>query len=104
MASQGGSVEWFRFWLQDYEDPDHAKAHNNRKPNQSGRDDDMLRFSAMSAIRLDSVHSISIDPDVIATTLRVLQHFGAHECEGLVLWIGEIAHSHARITRAVVPD
>jgi hypothetical protein len=25
MASQGGSVDWFRFWLQDYEDPDPAK-------------------------------------------------------------------------------
>ncbi len=25
MASQGGSVDWFRFWLQDYEDPDLAK-------------------------------------------------------------------------------
>jgi dipeptidyl aminopeptidase/acylaminoacyl peptidase len=37
MASQGGSVDWFRFWLQDYEDPDPAKAeqyarwHNLRK-------------------------------------------------------------------------
>jgi dipeptidyl aminopeptidase/acylaminoacyl peptidase len=27
MASQGGSVDWFRFWLQDYEDP---------RPRQSG--------------------------------------------------------------------
>jgi dipeptidyl aminopeptidase/acylaminoacyl peptidase len=26
MASQGGSVDWFRFWLQDYEDPAPAKA------------------------------------------------------------------------------
>jgi poly(3-hydroxybutyrate) depolymerase len=26
MASQGGSVDWFRFWLQDYEDPHPAKA------------------------------------------------------------------------------
>jgi dipeptidyl aminopeptidase/acylaminoacyl peptidase len=26
VASQGGSVDWFRFWLQDYEDPDPAKA------------------------------------------------------------------------------
>jgi len=26
LASQGGSVDWFRFWLQDYEDPDPAKA------------------------------------------------------------------------------
>jgi dipeptidyl aminopeptidase/acylaminoacyl peptidase len=25
MVSQGGSVDWFRFWLQDYEDPDPAK-------------------------------------------------------------------------------
>ena len=25
MASQGGSVDWFRFWLQDYEDPNPAK-------------------------------------------------------------------------------
>jgi len=26
IASQGGTVDWFRFWLQDYEDPDPAKA------------------------------------------------------------------------------
>jgi hypothetical protein len=26
LASQGGSVDWFRFWLQDYEDPASAKA------------------------------------------------------------------------------
>ncbi len=26
LASQGGSVDWFRFWLQNYEDPDPAKA------------------------------------------------------------------------------
>ena len=26
LASQGGAVDWFRFWLQDYEDPDPAKA------------------------------------------------------------------------------
>jgi len=26
LASQGGSVDWFRFWLQDYEDPDPSKA------------------------------------------------------------------------------
>ncbi len=25
MASQGGTVDWFRFWLQDYEDPDPGK-------------------------------------------------------------------------------
>jgi dipeptidyl aminopeptidase/acylaminoacyl peptidase len=26
IASQGGSVDWFRFWLQGYEDPDSAKS------------------------------------------------------------------------------
>ncbi len=26
VASQGGSVDWFRFWLQDYEDPNRRKA------------------------------------------------------------------------------
>jgi dipeptidyl aminopeptidase/acylaminoacyl peptidase len=26
LASQGGSVDWFRFWLQDHEDPNPAKA------------------------------------------------------------------------------
>ena len=26
LASQGGSVDWFRFWLQGYEDPDPTKA------------------------------------------------------------------------------
>jgi len=31
MASQGGSVDWFRFWLQGYEDPDPAKADQYRR-------------------------------------------------------------------------
>ena len=31
MASQGGTVDWFRFWLQDYEDPDPAKAEQYRR-------------------------------------------------------------------------
>ena len=31
LASQGGSVDWFRFWLQDYEDPDPAKADQYRR-------------------------------------------------------------------------
>ncbi len=64
----------------------------------------MLGFCAMTAIRLDSVHHISINPGVIETTLGVLQRFGVEECEGLVLWIGEVAQGHARVTKAVVPD
>jgi hypothetical protein len=31
MASQGGSVDWFRFWLQAYEDPDPAKADQYKR-------------------------------------------------------------------------
>jgi dipeptidyl aminopeptidase/acylaminoacyl peptidase len=31
LASQGGSVDWFRFWLQGYEDPDPAKADQNKR-------------------------------------------------------------------------
>ena len=26
LAAQGGNVDWFRFWLQDYEDPDPQKS------------------------------------------------------------------------------
>lgn len=31
MASQGGSVDWFRFWLQGYEDPNPAKAEQYKR-------------------------------------------------------------------------
>ena len=31
MASQGGTVDWFRFWLQDYEDPGPAKAEQYKR-------------------------------------------------------------------------
>jgi len=30
-ASQGGNVDWFRFWLQDYEDPDPGKAEQYKR-------------------------------------------------------------------------
>ena len=31
MASQGGTVDWFRFWLQGYEDPDPAKQEQYKR-------------------------------------------------------------------------
>jgi hypothetical protein len=31
IESQGGSVDWFRFWLQDYEDPDPRKAEQYKR-------------------------------------------------------------------------
>jgi len=58
----------------------------------------------MQSTRLDSVHKFEIDPNVIATTLQVLQLFGRQGCEGLVLWIGDVDEGHAKITRAVVPN
>ena len=64
----------------------------------------MLGFSTMQATRLDSIQKFEIDPTVIKTTLQVLQLFGSHGCEGLVLWIGEVAEGYARISRAFIPD
>jgi proteasome lid subunit RPN8/RPN11 len=58
----------------------------------------------MQHIRLDNIQRIIIEPGVIMTTLRVLQDFGVHGCEGLVLWVGEVTEALARITRAVVPN
>jgi dipeptidyl aminopeptidase/acylaminoacyl peptidase len=31
VAAQGGTIDWFRFWLQDYEDPDPAKAEQYKR-------------------------------------------------------------------------
>src|SRR5882762_8584663 len=31
MAAQGASVDWFRFWLQDYEDPIQKKAEQYQR-------------------------------------------------------------------------
>jgi hypothetical protein len=31
LISQGGSVDWFRFWLQDYEDPDPTKIEQYKR-------------------------------------------------------------------------
>ena len=31
LAAQGGNVDWYRFWLQGYEDPDSSKAAQYRR-------------------------------------------------------------------------
>jgi hypothetical protein len=76
----------------------------NKESPTKNKGDSMLGFSTMQAARLDSVSKFEIDPTVVATTLQVLQLFGSHGCEGLVLWIGEVSEGYARITRAFVPD
>lgn len=53
---------------------------------------------------LEHVGTVVVDTDVIRATLRVLRHFGSHDCEGLVLWVGTIEKSIARVTRVLVPD
>src|SRR5437763_3970277 len=54
--------------------------------------------------RLNAVRSITVEPDVIVTTLRALQHFGEHGCEGLVLWLGHVSGERGCVIKAVVPD
>jgi len=41
LASQGGTVDWFRFWLQDFEDSDLAKAKQ------------YLRWKSLRAVKTD---------------------------------------------------
>ena len=58
----------------------------------------------MSYARLDSVQHISVDSAVIARTMQVLQAFGGEGFEGLVLWLGEVGETEARVTHAAVPE
>jgi hypothetical protein len=37
LEPQGGSVDWFRFWLQSYEDPEHRAADSQHSTTRSGR-------------------------------------------------------------------
>ena len=54
IASQGGSVDWFRFWFQDYEDPDPAKAeqytrwHELRKLQEANENSDRASTSSIN--------------------------------------------------------
>lgn len=52
MASQGGSVDWFRFWLQDYEDPDPAKAEQYK------------RWRELRKIQQQDAHGLATPPAV----------------------------------------
>jgi hypothetical protein len=50
MASQGGTVDWFRFWLEDYEDPDPAKA------------EEYARWRELRKLQEKDEHKISLLP------------------------------------------
>jgi hypothetical protein len=53
---------------------------------------------------LAAVRRITIDAQVIDTTLDVLQEVGDLGCECLVLWLGTVSGDQAVITDAYVPD
>lgn len=57
----------------------------------------------MPPTRLDAVRRVNINPAVVEETLKVLRQFGTRNCEGLVLWVGEVKETTARVTVAIVP-
>ena len=61
-------------------------------------------LTAMTAARLDAVHSVTVDRSVVDTTMRALQKFGARSLEGLVLWLGKVEPGEARVLRALIPE
>lgn len=54
--------------------------------------------------RLKNVRFVNIDMASVARTLAVLQHYGDARCEGLVLWVGEVAGEHAHVQEVWVPQ
>lgn len=66
-----------------------------------------LRFwypRGMSYFRLANVKEVTVAADVVASTLETLQAFGVHGCEGLVLWLGEVANESACVLRVLIPE
>jgi proteasome lid subunit RPN8/RPN11 len=57
----------------------------------------------MSPSELSSVSRVEIPRQIVAYTLEALQVFGAHESEGLILWLGEIEDAIARVVYAFPP-
>jgi len=53
---------------------------------------------------MDGVRSVTVDPNVIDTTIQALQIFGKRHLECLVLWLGNVEAGRARVIRAFVPD
>lgn len=50
MVSQGGSVDWFRFWLQDYEDPSSTKTDQYKRWHELRRLQQAQRSNAENPI------------------------------------------------------
>lgn len=53
---------------------------------------------------LHGVRRVTVDRAVIRSTLRTLQEFGAHQLEGLVLWLGKVEPGRAHVVRVFTPE
>lgn len=53
---------------------------------------------------MDEVRSVTVTPAVIAVTMKALQVYGAHQLEGLVLWLGKVEPGRACVNQAFVPE
>lgn len=53
---------------------------------------------------MDGVRSVTVDPNVIDTTIQALRIFGRRHLECLVLWLGSVEPGRARVVRAFVPE
>lgn len=62
------------------------------------------RLCAMDSSLLNRVRKINVESTVVTATLNVLRQFGAHECEGLVLWLGDILQDRAHAREIIVPN
>src|SRR5687767_12773920 len=52
---------------------------------------------------LINVQTVSVSKSVVRDTLDALQQFGSRRLEGLVLWLGYIEKSSAKVAVALVP-
>jgi hypothetical protein len=66
--------------------------------------DNSLPWSAMLQNRLADVRVFSVSERVIKYTLAVLQEFGKHELEGLVLWLGTVNSDVAEVQEPYIPE
>jgi hypothetical protein len=56
IASQGGTVDWFRFWLQDYEEPDPGKAEQYARWRELRKMQEAHAEQAKTSVEPTTVH------------------------------------------------
>jgi len=73
-ASQGGSVDWFRFWLQGYEDPDPAKAEQYKRWRELKKlQAENEKKAATSTLWIDSAFDKARSAQVVGVRPRYLR-------------------------------